>query len=297
MPGPEASTCTALALAADEPLVGTASRLRHWLLIEQPGRWGHDALTESGLPLEVGSHLKTAGERLGIRVLLIKRRAQHGSGVRRCFAAFTGRRERRLSAFSIREPRELLDLDLPGLMRSQWAGLGRPTTEPLTVVCTHGKHDPCCAREGLPLARALSERENVWEATHVGGDRFAGNLVCFPHGLYFGRVEPTEAERVVDAYEAGRIALEWYRGRSSYPPAVQAAEIGLREELHLDGVDDLVLVAHDRAAGGVHRVSFLVPGGATRVVEVEEVLLEERRLTCKATHPHRPRSFSLRSIS
>ena len=27
---------------------------------------------------------------------------------------------------------------------------------------------------------------------HVGGDRFAGNLVCLPEGLYFGRVGPEE---------------------------------------------------------------------------------------------------------
>ena len=30
--------------------------------------------------------------------------------------------------------------------------------------------------------------EWVWQCTHVGGDRFAGNLVCFPEGLFFGRV-------------------------------------------------------------------------------------------------------------
>jgi hypothetical protein len=292
----EAGGCAVLAAAADEPLPGSASRLRHWLLVEQPGRWGHDALVDSGMPLEIGTALGEASDRLGVRVLLIKRRGRPLTGPRRVYAAFTGRRERRLNALDLEDPAGLMDLDLERLMDRRWAGLGEPIPGPLFVVCTHGKHDACCAREGAPLARALDDRRDVWECTHVGGDRFAGNLVAFPHGLYFGRAGPDDGPRIADAYEAGRIALDLYRGRSAYHPAAQAAESFLRVELGLDGVDDLVLQAQDRRPGGRHRVAFLVPGGATRSVEVREVLMEERFLTCKATHPHRPRRFVLERL-
>src|SRR5688572_32757811 len=32
------------------------------------------------------------------------------------------------------------------------------------------------------IARALAaeDEENVWECSHIGGDRFAANLICFP---------------------------------------------------------------------------------------------------------------------
>ncbi|HEX6262607.1 MAG TPA: sucrase ferredoxin [Actinomycetota bacterium] len=291
----DAPTCSALALAMDEPLQATASRIRHWLLVEQPGRWGHHALLDSELPREVGEHLAIEGHRHGVRVLLIKRRSRRPGGPRRCFAAFTGRRERRLITFQIDAPQDLLDLDLGALARDRWSGLGEEIGGPLFAVCTHGKHDQCCARLGAPLLRALSHRDDTWEVTHVGGDRFAGNLLAFPHGLYFGRVTAEAAGRVVEAYEAGRIALDHFRGRSAFTPAAQAAEHHLRAALGVDGVDDLVLTSH-RPLGPLHRVDFMVRGEA-RVVEVEEVLLETRPLTCKSGVARAPRSFVLRELS
>ena len=287
----EAGGCAALAAAAGEPLVGTASRIRHWLLVEQPGPWGHDALLESGLPRAVGAALRAEEERLGVRILLIKRRDRPDPSPRRCFAAFTGRRQRLLATFEVADPAELLDLDLETRVRTRWAGFGDLLAEPLAVVCTHGKHDACCAREGAPVARALADRPDVWEATHVGGDRFAGNLVCFPHGLYYGRVTPEAAPAIVDAYAAGRIVLGSYRGRSAHAPAVQAAERHLLAAIGLDGVDDLVVTGHER--GDPHRVSFRTPSGEERTVEVRESAGEGRFLTCKATHPHRPRRYEI----
>ena len=64
----------------------------------------------------------------------------------------------------------------------------------------------------------------MWQSSHIGGDRFAGNVVFLPEGLYFGRVEPAEAWPVLDEYLAGRIDLAHYRGRSAYSFAEQAAE-------------------------------------------------------------------------
>jgi hypothetical protein len=277
--------------------MGTASRYRFWLLIEQPGPWGHHALVESGFPASVGVELQAAAGALGIRVLLIKRRDRPQARPRRCYAAFTGRRDRRLSTFEIEDPGELAELDLHRLVRGRFRGFGEAVAGPLFLVCTHGKHDACCARHGAPLYRALEGFPDgeVWEATHVGGDRFAGNIVCFPHGMYFGRVTPSEALPVAEAYARGEVLLERYRGRSAYRPAVQAAEWHLRQRGGFLGVDDLVLRGH-RAAGSVHVVAFTA-GGRRHAVEVEEVVGHERPLTCKATRPHRPRRYELRSIA
>jgi hypothetical protein len=289
--------CTALAAAAREPLAGTASRLRHWLMVEQPGPWGHDALLQSDLPPEVGRRLKGWEERLGIRVLLIQRRSRPAPSERRCFAAFTGRKERRLATFTVEDPRELLDLELETLVGVRWEGFGEPVPGPLFLVCTHGKHDRCCARYGGPVSRALAQRRDVWECTHVGGDRFAGNVVCFPDGLYFGRVTAESAPRVVEAYERGLVPVEHFRGRSSHPPAAQAAEHELRAALDLVRVDDLVLEHHSGEGESRHRVVFRIRDGQRRTVEVRETRLEKRPLTCKAEHSHSPRTFVLERIS
>lgn len=292
MPAAERFECSAVSLAMREPLVATASRYRLWLMVEQPGPWGHDALLQSGLSVEVGRALLRLGRELGIRVLLIKRR-ERVSGTRRCFAAYTGVRERRVRGFDVEDAAELLSLDLPGLAGRRFADVGEDVREPLHLVCTHGKHDPCCARHGAPLFRALGGLEGAWECTHIGGDRFAGNLVSFPHGLYFGRVPPHEARRVVDAYGSRRLVLEHYRGRAAYSPPVQAAEDHLRRRLGLDGVDDLELRGHQQLGHRRHRIEFAT-AGRRRVVEVEVSDGEPRPLTCKATREGNPRRFSVR---
>ena len=292
----EAPWCTVVAAATGERLAGSASRLRHWVMVEQPGPWGHDALLDSAFPRDVGRALLAWGEDPGVRVLLIQRRDRPTPSVRRCFAAFTGRRERRLATFEIRDVRELLDLDIGALTKDRWRGFGEPVAEPLFLVCTHGKHDRCCARYGGPAARALAHRANVWECSHVGGDRFAGNVVCFPHGAYFGRVNADSAVRLVNAYEKGFMTLEHFRGHSSHPPAVQAAEYELRVALGLLRLDDVVLEQHTSAADRRHRVVFRISDGHRRTVEVKETLLDKRPLTCKAKQSHSPRGFLLERI-
>src|SRR5581483_6803241 len=135
---------------------------------------------------------------------------------------------------------DLLDLDL--------TGRGEPLGHPLLLVCTHGKHDRCCARYGRPLYQALAEQAEedwVWQSSHLGGDRFAGNVVFLPEGLYFGRVGPGEAWPLLDEYLAGRILLENYRGRACYPFRVQAAERAVREATGLRGIEDLELLQRE----------------------------------------------------
>lgn len=289
--------CSSVSEASGEPLRATASRYRFWLLVEQPGPWGHDALVDSGFPTGLGRTLRETGRRLGIRVLLIKRR-DRAVGPRRCYLAYTGSRERRVRSFEIDEPADVLELDLPDLVRRRFEGVGTAVDEPLHLVCTHGKHDPCCARRGAPLFRAIEHLGSVWECTHIGGDRFAGNLVCFPHGMYFGRVPAAAAGGVVAAYADGRVTLEHYRGRSAFSPPVQAAEQEVRVRFGIEGVDDLVLRGHRRLPGRRHRVEFAGANGARHLVHVRVLDLEPRVLTCKADHAAPPRGFevSMRAV-
>jgi hypothetical protein len=258
------------------------------MLVEQPGRWGHDALLESELPREVGAALRERSLARSMRVLLIKQR-HAPQARRRCYLAYTGSRERRLRMVEFEAPEELLSLDLDGAAAARFDGVGEPVDEPLFLVCTHGKHDQCCARNGTPLFRELRV-PNAWESTHIGGDRFAGNLVCFPHGLYYGRVMPSEGSLIANEYAEGRVVLDRLRGRSAYSPPVQAAEIEIRRRTGLIGVDDLELVAHERDDAR-HRVAFRDRSEREHEAVIAVEQLEERRLTCKATHPHRPRAY------
>ncbi len=176
-------------------------------------------------------------------------------------------------------------LELDPRDRSSFAG----SPHPLFVVCTHGRRDPCCAERGRPLVERLAASfpDLTWESTHVGGDRFAGNLVAFPHGLYHGRVEPDEGPEIAHGYGEGRIArLDRYRGRSSDPFHVQAAEHALRDHLGLDRIDAVTPERSDRR-GDRAEVVFATVNGPHRV-RLERTLGAPMRLTCHASHEARP---------
>ena len=97
---------------------------------------------------------------------------------------------------------------------------------------------------------------HLWQSSHLGGHRFAPNVVVLPYGIQLGRIPLERAADVVDLVTAGRIPLDLYRGRTIYAPHVQAAEIAVRSLTGADGIGDLRLVAHDD-----DRVTFATPAG------------------------------------
>jgi hypothetical protein len=125
--------------------------------------------------------------------------------------------------------------------------------------------------------------------SHIGGDRFAGNLVCLPEGLYYGRVDRETAGAVLDDHFAGRILMPSYRGRSIYTFAVQAAERRLREQAGADRIADLSLRRVARENGS-WRVAFDVRG-ETREVRVTEERGDLALLTCNSESLERPPRF------
>ena len=296
----EALPCATLSRALEEPQHGTASRVRGWVLLEQPGPWGREAVLESRLDRDLARALHRAAAAAHLRLLLIRRPGRAAVGPVACFLAHTSRRDRWLERRRLDDPAELLELDMAKVVAGERPGFGDPATDPVYLVCTNGRHDRCCATYGRPLALALAERhtELVWESSHVGGDRFAGNLVCLPSGHYFGRVGPAEAGRVVDLHRKGAIDLDHYRGCCIDPPAVQAAEWFARRATGLPGVADLDLVGRERLAGGVDAVLFRrAGGGVVRVLLRAGRDAEPRPLTCHSTRPEPPLGFSLLELA
>jgi hypothetical protein len=139
--------------------------------------------------------------------------------------------------------------------------------------------------------------DRAWEVSHIGGDRFAGNLVCFPHGLYFGRLDPDAGVAVAERYAQGQIDLAHYRGRSCYGFAVQAAETFLRRQLDLTGVEDVRLVRIDWPAPQMLEATFDTPGGRPAVRVAVHAADQVRTLTCHSTVPARPPIYSLVGVA
>lgn len=278
--------CSEISRENDEPLGGTASRIDRWLLVEYRGLWSHDALTGSGLSDQVKARLRElAAAQPRTRLLLIRRPdRRHHDGVA-VYVADSRQGQERLGVLEVRAHEELRRLDP--------FEAAEPVDEPLFLVCTHGKHDRCCARYGRPLWEGVSEQLDVssaWQCTHVGGDRFAGNLVVLPHGIYYGRVDRDDVANVLDHQLAGQVALEHYRGRSCWPFAVQAADRRVRAEEGLTGITDVSLAGVTRESKKRSTVRFDTRVGP-REVDIVEELGELTLLTCGSPVARRPRRY------
>lgn len=250
--------CSGESRARDEPQWATASTGQAFLLIEDAGPWGPAVLHSHRLPESLRDTLARWRRDLGVRTLLIRRPGRAIPGPRRVFAA--NARHGWLQSRFVDDLAGLADLDPSGFRERH--GIGWPSHPgPVLLVCTHGRHDPCCATRGRPVAAAIAEGhpELLWEASHLGGDRFAGNLVVLPRGDYFGRLDADSGPRVVDAYLAGALDLTHHRGRSSRSWVVQAAEAQVRWQLGATGLDDVVVTGLGRD-GPIRRVRLLVHG-------------------------------------
>jgi len=297
--GTDPERCSVRSERLDEPLAATASTVRTWVLLEQPGPWGRLALTGSRLPEGLGEKLRRLSRKLDVRIVLIRRHGGATSDRRtRCFLVGTGPDHPWTERLVLESPADLVELDLSAIADGRPPGVGDPYEEPLFVVCTHGRRDPCCAERGRPVARALDRAfgARAWESSHVGGDRYAANLVAFPHGAYFGRLDPRTAVAVAEAYGGGRLALDHYRGRSCFPFAVQAAEIEVRTRLGLDEIESARTVRWRAPARDEVEATFQIPEGRA-VVTVRTVEADlPRVLTCHGTEAVRPPAYVVESF-
>ncbi|MEV0583429.1 sucrase ferredoxin [Nonomuraea sp. NPDC050310] len=197
---------------------------RTWLLVEYQGPWA-DRVENSTLPEGIAKLVRRAAER-GIRPQLIRRPGRRtrplDQGIR-VIVAYAAGPDPWMAQGIIAGPD---DLDLDALMAGVVPESCILDDEPVFLVCTHAKRNACCARIGLPLARSLAEilPDRVWETSHVGGDRYAANLVCLPHGLYYGSMSQAAALSAANAYRSGEVILDRYRGRAGIPEPLQAAE-------------------------------------------------------------------------
>ncbi len=277
--------CAAASRERGDALAGTASTVRGYLLLEHAGPWGADALRDARLPDGLGVHLREVAGRHRFRVLLVRRpgRRRAADGVR-LFACRAAGPDSWTETTLLDGLDDVRDLDLAPLGAGRSLGL-EPHAAPLLAVCTHGRHDACCAELGRPAALALAagpHADRVWETSHVGGDRFAGNLVVLPRGLYYGGLDPETAIAVAEATAAGEVVLDHFRGRSDLPMGAQAADAALRRDLGLTGLDD-VAVRAVRVEGDLTTARFDVGGHGARQVVVRRVLGETgHRLTCSA---------------
>jgi (2Fe-2S) ferredoxin len=132
--------------------------------------------------------------------------------------------------------------DLETLVRDHLVGdevSDRLRHEPLTgqhvFVCVHGRRDERCGQCGPPLVdrlqaelnkRGLTDGVTIRRTSHVGGHAFAGNVLIYPGGDWYGFVTPEDVPRLVeDHLVGGNIVTDRWRGRLGMAPEAQITAV------------------------------------------------------------------------
>jgi hypothetical protein len=274
--------CSDASRARGEPMLATASRVDRWLLVEHCGAWGPPSIPMARMDPALSSHLTAEATRLRARLVLLR----HPRGVpcppgRNVFVVDSRPgHESVLRRHVVDDAALCRDALTPD---GAWA----PVDGPLLLVCTHGRHDRCCAVRGRPVAGAVAQRwpDRTWECSHIGGDRFAPNVVVLPHGFYLGRLDPDDAVEALTALHDGRLPLDHLRGRSSLPLPVQAAQHFARTQLGRDAVDDLQPARQDADGTDTWRVTLAGTAGPDVEVRLrfERDAVGPAHLTCDST--------------
>ncbi len=274
--------CSALADELDEPMIGSVEQRTRWLLVEDRSAWGADAIKDV-----LGPELPAAAKARGVRVLLIKRREADPASDASRRVILVDVVARRMAT---REIADLAELSLESIADDPVESFGAPLLAPLYLVCTNGKRDACCALRGRALMSALASEhgERAWECTHLGGHRFAGNLVCLPDGIVYGRVSPADGPRLASAYATGHLDPSMLRGRSAWSAPAQVAEQSVRQRLALTDIDGLDLVRAEVAGESATVDLAEADGTAHRVKLRSERLSPARAVSCAGDKVEEP---------
>ncbi len=275
--------CAVHAERRGDSMLGTAPPQTRVLLVHQSGPWGPRGLLESRCDPGVAQRIDRAAADAGMRLQAIRRPGKHDVGkpaggyefaiadTRAGFAATTWWRAD--------DPAEIA-----GEVEAGWPR--RPPSEidtaPIYLVCAHGRHDACCALRGRPVAEALQRARpgRVWETTHLGGDRFAANLLVLPMGQLYGRVPPAVASELADRTDAGEVVPGLMRGRIGLSPIAQAALIYAHGKLGIVERDALTVTAVQRVDSDLALVDVVTPRGIA-IVTVAVETSPAAQLTCR----------------
>lgn len=281
MTGQAPLRCAERADLRGDAMLGTAFPAARLLLVEQPGPWGRAGLRESRFDPTTAVLLERRANAAGIRVQAIRRPGRTPPGTHRRWAlADTRGSQPSLRWGTYEHDEQLLELDLD-------AAAGEPDPEPVYLVCAHSKHDACCAVRGRAVAAALAAVRpgRVWECSHVGGDRFAANVLVLPAGLLYGRVPAAAALGFATAADRDEVLPGLLRGRVGLSGPAQAALAYAHQQLRIRRRAELRVTAATPVEGGAATVRLQTPLGPHEVrVVVERVAADG--LTCANPRPN-----------
>ncbi|RME78846.1 MAG: hypothetical protein D6785_11695 [Planctomycetota bacterium] len=221
--------CSFFSKKQKEPIQGTAPYYESYLLIEAPLPWPRKIYGHPLLPKALKSWVK---EKNSCPLLIVNNSSQEEGPYRLFFFSKESPQKGRMTKIkNFSELEKALEMD------SLFSLLTKELEEPVFLVCTHGFRDSCCGSLGIPFFLQLEEeiqKRNpssfVFRSSHVGGHRFAVNLLIFPEARLYGRLHKDIIPEILEDGLKRNVLKPYYRGCAYLSPPCQMAEIWAREQ-------------------------------------------------------------------
>ncbi|MBV7294737.1 sucrase ferredoxin [Corynebacterium sp. TAE3-ERU12] len=267
-----------------EPLAGTAKSATLFIALEYRAGWSRDILDGGVFGEAESKEISRWLKERGAQLQLIRRPGRAGQ---RRGDDDDGQRVVFISHCSPNQPggawmetrtvsgiAELMSLDIRHGKPTAGAHI---TGEPLLLVCTHGKRDKCCALKGRPVAAELHSKhgDRVWETSHSKGHRFAPTMLLMPWNYSYGRISIAETDAVVHAAANERLEFTGCRGRGTWKPRGQVAELAARRFIGSRGLDDVIEVTDTDTA-----VVVRFRSGKRCAVQLEQIVTDAVISSC-----------------
>ena len=281
--------CSNLSVSKNEEIFGTASQCSAFLLVRHPCPFP-EKIVDAFLPEKWMHYLVSFAKVRKIKLLLTRDNSFEPIPEIIYVDHFQHRYKR--FHLSLDAP-EIFDLargldseDIPWL------------TDPFFLVCTNGKKDKCCSLKGFPVYTKMEEtkRYPVFQCSHVGGDRFAANVLMMPFGIYYGRVEANKVETIYAALEKNEISPLFFRGCSTLNFLKQAIDFYLRRFLNYYKIESNLMITGFRHVGSEIN-AFGIYNSHYFEIELNEYSDSYNNyLTCKSANKESSKKYSLVNI-
>lgn len=309
--------CAEESHAASEDLIGSAVAVQTYVLIECQPPWSANAFDSKQVP----ENLRTLVQQLkqedrSIRPLLIYGDRGQAFDTRVIFFD----RQDGVSAGYRKQEFQVANLEAVAPLISDYLFNDRHPDEPIEaetrdiLVCTHGSHDKCCAkygqrfyRQGIATVRqlGLNPEVRVWQASHIGGHRFAPTAIDLPAGRYYGRLDQAALTAILTQSGEIQCLNQIYRGWGILPWAVQVLEreLILREGWNWFNYQVTGQVLDHDADECWNRVEimFIRPDGTGEVYQADVVADDARTLhlrgSCGSTEIYPMSQYTIQHLT
>ena len=207
MKSPKSQLCTVFSQESDESPIGSGFSWEKCLVVEVPTPWNSQITESKYFPEGLEAILNNMeGQGIKIKLHCIQPDPEHSKDDHARVMLFS-RPDHPFSQFNKQDFLVPLDKINELAIALTTTTIPLETFEPYRentqntrdiLVCTHGSYDSCCGKLGYPIYDELKKFSSnnpeinlrIFRANHLGGHRFAPNIVDMPEGRNWVRLQP-----------------------------------------------------------------------------------------------------------